>query len=206
MSIVVALNPAGNPRRIGWYTFGLPGARGPLVYRDGKAVADTCASPCGDGVSGHAHEVSLPARRDDVLVVVRAGTARIHLSSPGWRARETSPLGLRSVEAETADATGMTTTTTTIEHFTGASAPGGRRGSAAWLLAPCERGGSGTLILAPSPVRPSDPSREVTCAPPGSAAYTVADSSVPRTTTWTVRGDVTGLTEGRTRLVVLDLP
>ena len=100
--------------------------------------------------------------------------------------------GYRLVTAEQADADGVARPGQRVEVFRGAAAAGGRRGSVAVALPPCEPGvGSLQLEGGRAPVDISCPTAEVTA---------FAD----RATTWRLDGLAAGTTGRGTRLLVID--
>lgn len=117
----------------------------------------------------------------------------------GWRIREI-PGALRVVQSDQAEATGISWTAEMVEHFSRAEAPGGAGGSWVYATIPCTSGGVGSATLTGGSVEGGP---TMTCA---SYAAATAIGTAPRRTRWSLIGDVTGWTRGRTRLAVFDLP
>lgn len=171
----------------------------PIVYDNGTAVEPCGACTLGGGEADLS--LTLPAITDEVLLVVREGSAVARLRSPGWRVREIAPTGFRTVNAYEASATGASAGVS-VERFTGAAAPGGRYGSMTWLSLSCNAAGVGTLKLTPTPRRGGDKPGEASCTDrhEGTVATT------PGSAQWQVTGDAVGVGLGSTELLVLDYP
>ena len=117
-----------------------------------------------------------------------------------WTARP-SALAARVVYAADADAAGVVSADGTYEAFHTATAPGGRYGSGAFTMMPCEGDYSvGTATLASDGSEPAVP---ISCKPGG---YYGGFNRTRTGRTWTVAGPVAGETAFPVRLVVVDFP
>lgn len=133
---------------------------------------------------------------------------KIDLDTNGWRVKEVKGLNARRVVAKDADAAGANVWGESVEHFTSASAPGGRYGSVVYASLPCGETGQGEARvdargaldiggdMKPQPLR---------CGlrtTGGSWAFFYT----PESATWRMAGDVTGVGYDTTRLLVFDFP
>lgn len=117
-----------------------------------------------------------------------------------WRVTP-SALGARVVYATDSGAAGVVTADETYEAFHSATTRGGRYGSGAFAMMPCEGEHSvGTATLASDGSEPAEP---VTCKPGG---YYGAFSKTRDGRAWTVTGPVAGRTRYPVRLLVFDFP
>lgn len=125
------------------------------------------------------------------------GGLTVTLGTPYWRLRPAT-LGFRTVAA--GDAAGAATRGQHAERFRSASAPGGRHGSVAYALPPCQPGaGSATLDAGDGA-----PATAIDCAALiGDYKRTAATQ---RARTWTLKGDVVGKEASPFRLIVFDFP
>lgn len=111
----------------------------------------------------------------------------------GWR--RTPVGGGRRVTQEQADGVGVQTGGTSAGALLSATASAGRRGSLALAVPPCGTAGSGaTLLRGPGGAQATRP------CPTGAFAATARSGG-----RWTLSGAGAGVTDGRTRLLVLDL-
>ncbi len=150
---------------------------------------------------------NIPGKRSFYIITQGLDVHEI-TASPGWK----PPRELRSgfaVRLVRKSGTGARANWFGVEHFTGATAPGGRYGSVAQAWIPCDLpGGSGSIVLKggdplPHPYgRPGDGPPHAQCDPPWPSAW----SATNRQTTWRMEGEVTGYTVIPDRLVVVDLP
>ncbi len=148
---------------------------------------------------------NMPNRYSFYVVAQNFGVHKI-TTSPGWKApREIKPAPpparlIRNV------GTGARANATGIEHFTGATTPGGRTGSVAIAPIACAFNmGTGSIVLKggdPLPPFHDDIPRGSCADPYDSVAWGAAN----RATTWRVDGEVTGYTAIPDRLAVVDLP
>jgi hypothetical protein len=123
--------------------------------------------------------------------------------SPGWRMRPIST-GFRIVRADTSyRTTGVHYGSQAVEVYRGASAPGGRYGSIAFAVIPCNplMGVGSASLAGGEPLYPD--TGVMTCSSPP-RPMTSADATGP--TTWRVDGEVIGETPSNNRLVVFDYP
>lgn len=110
----------------------------------------------------------------------------------GWR--RTPVGGARRVTQEQADGAGLGSGGRSSGALLSAAATGGRRGSLALAVPPCGTAGAGAAVL-------TGPGAQATEAcPTGPFAATAR-----RGGRWTLSGATAGVTDGRTRLLVLDL-
>ena len=132
---------------------------------------------------------------------------RVELDSTQWRVKDVPSPGVRRVFGHTAKATGARVWGTTAEHFTAASAPGGRYGSAVFANVPCERTGQGNARLTGRGAitdGDGDPPQALRCGLTSQYSYEFAYTPYP--TTWRLEGDVVGIGVAVTRLLVFDFP
>lgn len=139
-----------------------------------------------------------PATGHRYLLAV-APDSRVYLPAP-WSATQ-SALSARVVYSTDADAAGAVTADGTYEAFHSATAPGGRYGSGAFAMLPCE--GEPSVGTATLESDGSEPAAPVSCAPGG---YYGAFSKTADGRTWTVTGPVAGQTAFPVRLLVVDFP
>ena len=204
LALVVGLRGSGTGRRVVTSLFWEDGGTSRALYRDGAATPLCPGSTCVAGEAGLAQfrVGNNQPIRDEFLVLTWAAAARATFDQPGWRAREVAPPRVRRVAAVAAGGTGATTGAQTVEHYQGASAPGGARGSLAWAAVPCDGGGYGGAQLTSAPAMP-------TGAPPLACTdgQTEAAAVTTRAVRWTVTGRVVGIAHRApaTRLLVLDL-
>lgn len=112
-------------------------------------------------------------------------TARI-----GWRVRTRTA----GVARTSGDGTGMQLLGGTVEALPAATLPGGRKGSIAIAVPPCDEQGVGDVTLSGG----ADPT------PHSCPTSTFADAAA-KATTWSLSGTAAGASEYRTRLLVIDL-
>ena len=146
---------------------------------------------------------NIPGKRSIYVVAQNTEVHKI-TASPGWKKPREVKTGF-AVRLVRKIGAGVRVNSTGVEHFTGASAPGGRYGSVALAVLPCfPNGGVGSAVLRggdPSPDQPKDGTRKTRCD-----GITVAESAANRATTWRFEGEATGDTAIPDRLVVVDLP
>lgn len=184
----------------------------PTVYgRPETAAAPSCpdAPGCGAAVpfDGSQSFVAKPVSTSRFYFVSAHADVRIEFDSKHWRIKDVPNPGVRRVFGHRAKATGSRTMATAVEHFTSASAPGGRYGSAVHAYVPCERSGSGEArILGRGAVADGDhtPLQRLRCGLTESYPYEYGYSRLQ--TEWRLEGDVVGVGSGLARLVVFDFP
>lgn len=128
---------------------------------------------------------------------------RVELDTKGWKVKDIPNPGVRRIFAQDAQSTGGGLASSHVEHFTSASAPGGRYGSEVFATVPCDYGGTGSAWLT---ARGLDEPRHLRCGRPFTVDnYDYAYSPVQ--TVWQLKGDVTGIgSSGYDRLFVFDFP
>lgn len=143
----------------------------------------------------------------EYFITTAYATAEIELRSSGWRIREIHTAGFRRMMKEDAQATGVDVVRGEIEHFTSASAPGGRYGSNALAGIPCDSGGYGEATLTGGRNLRSDDGKpaRLRCDPPDYIENTAA-AEARGPTTWRLDGDVWGIDSYNARLIVFDYP
>lgn len=146
-----------------------------------------------------------PRSTSRFYVVTAHADVRITVDAPGWRVSDVPNPGFRRVLGATG-ATGVRAASTAVEHFTTASATGGRWGSSALAYVPCERGGTGEAVLrARGATRDGDlPPSPLQCEPNRCYCHEYAFTTSPAH--WRLSGDVLGVGSYTARLVVFDFP
>lgn len=186
----------------------------PAVWAEGHGnlipacqVSAACENQLPWTAEKRALDGNIPGKRSYYVIAQNFDVQKI-TTSPGWKPpRElAAPPAVRLVRKS---GDGVRVNWAGVEHFTGASAPGGRYGSAALAWIPCDLpGGSGSAVLrggepVPHPyAKPNDGTHHVRC----DTSSTVAWSATSRPTTWHLDGEATGYTAIPDRLVVVDLP
>lgn len=141
------------------------------------------------------------------IVSAHDDTVRVTVGSTGWRVKDVAGLTARRVFAQQADATGVNAWGQPVEHFTSATAAGGRYGSVVYAALPCGQTGQGQARISARNVRQIgdvDP-EPLQCGlrtTGGSFNYFYSAQQ----TTWRLDGDATGAGGDGTRLLVLDFP
>lgn len=172
-----------------WRTYGWP------------APPPSCPAACGssdDTVVNRSTVTFRPQGRDRMFVAGPRGKTTVRSDSAHWRVRVTA-LGMRTVTAEQADATGAVVNRVGVEHFRSAAAPGGPYGSAAFAEVPCT-GGAGVATFGSGDGYEED----LVCTNPVDGAWAFLDTTKGRK--WTLSGDVVGAYTAPLRLLVLDFP
>jgi hypothetical protein len=199
------LAAVGTSSGTGPYVYGVAGAPGACPAGPG------CSVP-GSGMLGDSSvrfSGLRPRATSRYYVVSAYDDVRVEAGTPGWRVRDVRGAQARRVLADrSAGSTGAGVLGGHAEHFTSATAPGGRYGSVVFAALPCESGGVGAAVLtgrgalAPGAGMPPVQPR---CSPTTYAGgFTWAYSRRP--TEWLLSGDVKGVGSGLTRLFVFDLP
>ncbi len=180
---------------------------GPVRSPDCPA-GELCAGPIPRTLGGE-----VDSTRPSLLeyfVVTAFATAQIEMKVPGWRISEIRTAGFHRVLKEDAQATGVDVMRSEVEHFTAAETPGGRYGSYAAAVIPCDGGGHGEAHLTggrnlnPDNTGSTEPIR-LWCDPPDYIAE--AGSAEARgPTRWRLAGDVWGVGSYNARLAVFDFP
>ena len=185
--------------------YGVPGASS--VPTCPGAPAQVCDYPVSTG-AGLRWEVKPVATSRYYVVSAYMDGMKVDLATKGWRVKDVVGLGARRVFPNSASAVGANVWGTSVEHFTAATAPGGRYGSLAYASLPCGHTGQGGAEVTargaqeiggdmdPEPLR---------CGLQTTGAswnffYTSAH------TTWRLTGDATGIGYDPTRLLVFDFP
>lgn len=184
----------------------------PQVYGRPEAAAvprcpsgPACTTPVPLGHTATWHVT--PSSTSRYYVVSAHADVQIDVGAKGWRVKDVPNPGFRRVLTGATDATGVRSTTTTAEHFTGATGAGGRWGSSAFGYVPCERGGTGRAVLTGrGATTDADgiPPRPLECG--ATSCYCYEYAYTPHRTTWRLAGDVTGVGSATARLVVFDFP
>jgi hypothetical protein len=183
----------------------------PTVY----GRPETSALPSCPGMPGCAYPVPFdgsqnfhvtPTATSRYYIISTNASVRIDLDTKGWRVKDVPNPGFRRVFTSHTQATGLRTASVAVEHFTSASAPGGRYGSSAFAYVPCDRGGTGTARITARGATTGNgiPPETLRCGPFG--AYDYEYAYTPYQTTWRVDGDVVGSGDGLARLAVFDFP
>lgn len=140
------------------------------------------------------------------------GTATIH--TPGFKLRETRKTKFRRVLGDEV-ATGVHGLREAYEHFTEASLPGGKYGSSAHALIPCDDAGRGTARLTGGVDQQfpnGDSETHLYCGTYPGLVSALWDGwpggwdVAHKATTWRLKGDVIGASRARFRLAVFDYP
>jgi hypothetical protein len=140
-----------------------------------------------------------PASGNRYFVVVPTDRATIYLPSQ-WRARRSS-VAARVVTGPYASSAGTVAYGARREVFDSATAPGGKYGSSAFAIAPCETGPSaGSAALTTDGT--GDPTGEITCEPGNDWSFFTTYTGRK----WTLTGPVIGETAWPIRLFVVDHP
>lgn len=171
-----------------------------------------CTNPLGDALAFDLD--SETAKLLDYFIVTVHTTATLTIDSPGWRLRAIPASAFRRVMKEDAQATGVDLLHGHAEVFTAAEAAGGRYGSFAVAVLPCERAGQGEAYLTggydpeayavdPGPTK-QDRLKLWCDAPDYWRAGQAAQAR--RATKWRLTGDVVGEGDTNTRLAVFDYP
>jgi hypothetical protein len=191
------------------------GSAAPIVY----GAPYSPLPPCPDGPACSYPDAGLLGGSGAIVQNVRPqATSRYYVISAydtttvevpaGWRVKDVHDVGVRRVLADHSAGSVGVGAGQHVEHFTGAVAAGGRYGSAVFASVPCDGGGVGSARLMghgaldvsgltePGPLSCSATARGGAFA----WAYT------PLQTTWRLDGDVTGIGEALTRLLVFDFP
>ena len=125
-----------------------------------------------------------------VYVALVGTSLHVETARIGWRVRTRTS----GVTRTSGDGTGAQALGGTVEALPAATLPGGRRGSIAIAVPPCDEQGIGAVTLTGG----ADPS------PHGCPTSTFADAAA-KATTWSLAGPAAGASEYRTRLLVIDL-
>lgn len=191
---------------------GIVGAPLPRAY----GVSATSVVPSCPGTPGCSYPVEFdgsrgflatPEATSRYFVASTHARVRVEVDSSSWRVRDVV-LPVRRVTPDRAASVGAGALGRAVEHFSSATTVGGRYGSAVFAAVPCDGGGTGSAVLTgtgasePGDVAPPSPLR---CSPTSKAGG-YAFAYAPAATTWTLRGEVNGLTASDDRLFVLDFP
>lgn len=171
-----------------------------------------CTNPLGDALAFDLD--SEKAKLLDYFIVTIHTTATLRIDSPGWRLRSISAASFRRVMKEDAQATGVDVVHGHGETFTSAETSGGRYGSFAVGILPCEYAGHGEAYLTggydpeayahdPGPTK-QDRIKLWCDAPDYWQAGHAAQAR--RSTKWRLAGEVVGEGDTNTRLAVFDYP
>lgn len=210
LALVVRVGGTGSHQRIATAQFWEDGGSDRELYRDGAATALCVGAPCPTEAAGRVEFRSgtdQPVR--DVFFILTWGataTTSFDKHRPGWVTREVAAPRARRVLAAAAGATGVVAGGRAVEHFTGATAAGGRHGSIAWAGLPCDLGGHGQAQVAATAGGTGSRASldcDITSSTPSDHAAVVAHAA-----SWSVTGSAIGAAgvAPRTRLLVLDLP
>jgi hypothetical protein len=201
--LMFATTGAGAERRLD-YRFGTTtaewGGDGWAEVNDSRAPSVTCAAACESPVGfQRTLYVSSNNRALSSTIYIAAfdvGDSAVRITSPGWSVRRWHPSWQ---ELTTSNAKGSSTVTFDHESagtFRGGQLTGGRYGSIASALLPCDFYGDGSATLTGG-VR----ARRMSCA----SSTTALDAS-PVRTTWRVTGEATGVSAATGALIVVDFP
>ena len=185
----------------------------PSVWHDGRQktppcpVTVACEHPDSRTMT-KSLDGNVPGRRSYYVIALNDDVLKI-TTSPGWKPPRELKQPLR-VQIVQPDGTGARVSWVAgVEHFTGATAPGGRYGSFAFSWIPCAGrpwDGWGSIVLHggdPDTKRLRGDTRRAQCDPYSPVALGTANGL----TTWQVEGEVTSTSSDHpNRLVVVDLP
>ena len=178
------------------------GSEGFKTY--GWPVAPPCPTSCAPAYQPFKTGFDLelePTIGTRYLVAGPRGKTKVTVSDKKhWQVRPIS-LGLRTVLAKDADATGVNWEGVALERFSKASAPGGRYGSAVFAEAPCYTAGAGSATLTSDN---GDRGWGVTCD--GAFPFFFDFASTNEGGRWTFQGNVVGDYVSPYRLIVFDFP
>ena len=173
------------------------GAGTPVRQLPCPASTDVCGQAGEDGL--WMWQVKFRPAAGHRYLLAAAPGSQVYVGGPWWVTP--SALGARVVYSTDATAAGVVTADATYEAFHSATARGGKYGSGAFAMMPCEGEHSvGTATLASDG---SEPAAPVTCKPGG---YYGAFSKTRDGRNWTVTGPVAGHTRYPVRLLVFDFP
>jgi hypothetical protein len=201
--VMFATTGAGSHRRLD-YRFGTTtaewGVDGWARVNDTRLPSTGCLAAC-ENPAGVQQTIAVSSNgRALTSPVYIAGfdiaDAKLSITAPGWSVRHWSP---HWQAITTANATGSTTATaahTTAGTYRGGHLAGGRYGSFASTLLPCDISGTGSAKF-------TGGTREwrLSC----DYVASLVDAS-PRQTAWRVTGEVTGVSWATGVLIVVDFP
>lgn len=168
----------------------------------GGNEVDSCAAglaTCGPGAEPGTFTLKNTGRNrlsPGVAVYIAVDAAGVELKlGRGLRARVVNG-GLQRVTGGGADVVHAGVGRGHVARFAHAELPGGRRGSVALGVIPCELGGVGEAAML------GDGSKSLSC---GSAGTAVTSLAAAGPVSWRLTGETTGVSRSRTRLAVVDL-
>jgi hypothetical protein len=199
-AILFALSGQGRGRRLAnafttaRISWGADGS--PRVYGVPASCVAACADPLGTPAGFTFSSNDHPLDATVYIATWDVDDVTIDLLSPGWRKRPWTP-SIRTVASEDAGGVGLRASRTSAGTFTGAEATGGRYGSLAWGVLPCDMYGDGNGWFSGGPRRPW----RVDCKYMRSGMDAAAG-----TARWRLSGEATGVGSNVNVLIVVDYP